>query len=66
MRLRDQLSQQSRLLLLALFGAALGVLLIACTNLASLLLARALERRRRSSRCARRSAPGASGWCASC
>ena len=33
------------LLLLALFGAALGVLLIACANLASLLLARALERR---------------------
>jgi predicted permease len=28
-----------------LFGAALGVLLIACTNLASLFLARALERR---------------------
>ncbi len=43
--LRDELSQQSRLLLLALFGAALGVLLIACTNLASLFLARALERR---------------------
>ena len=44
-RLRDELSQQSRLLLLALLGAALGVLLIACTNLASLFLARALERR---------------------
>ncbi|HVQ24047.1 MAG TPA: ABC transporter permease, partial [Planctomycetota bacterium] len=43
--LRDQLSRQARLLLLALFGAALGVLLIACTNLASLFLARALERR---------------------
>ena len=45
-RLRDQVPQQSRLLLLALFGAALGVLLIACTNLASLFLARALERRK--------------------
>jgi predicted permease len=45
-RLRDQVPRQSRLLLLALFGAALGVLLIACTNLASLFLARALERRR--------------------
>ncbi|MFI4945466.1 MAG: ABC transporter permease [Burkholderiales bacterium] len=44
-RLRDELSQQSRLLLVALFGAALGVLLIACTNLASLFLARAVERR---------------------
>jgi putative ABC transport system permease protein len=44
-RLRDQVSRQARVLLLALFGAALGVLLIACTNLASLFLARALERR---------------------
>jgi putative ABC transport system permease protein len=44
-RLREELSRQSRLLLLALFGAALGVLLIACTNLAGLFLARALERR---------------------
>ncbi len=43
--LRDELSQQSRLLLLALLGAALCVLLIACTNLASLFLARALQRR---------------------
>jgi len=43
--LRDELSRQSRMLLLALLGAALGVLLIACTNLASLFLARALERR---------------------
>jgi putative ABC transport system permease protein len=45
-RLRDQVTRQSRVLLLALFGAALGVLLIACTNLASLFLARALERRK--------------------
>ncbi len=44
--LRDDVSQQARLLLAALFGAALCVLLIACTNLASLLLARALFRRR--------------------
>jgi len=43
--LRDQLSRQSRGLVQALFGAALGVLLIACTNLASLFLARGLERR---------------------
>jgi predicted permease len=44
--MRDELSDQSRLLLLALFGTALCVLLIACMNLASLLLARALARQK--------------------
>jgi predicted permease len=44
--LRDEISDQNRLLLLALAGAALCVLLIACTNLANLLFARALSRRR--------------------
>jgi predicted permease len=44
-RFRDEVAPQARLLLKALFGAALCVLLIACTNLASLLLARALVRR---------------------
>jgi putative ABC transport system permease protein len=44
--LRDQVSRQARLLLLALLGAALCVLLIACTNLAGLLVARGLERRK--------------------
>jgi putative ABC transport system permease protein len=44
--LHDELSNQSRLLLLALCGAAACVLLIACANLANLLLARALTRRK--------------------
>ena len=44
--LRDEFSTQSRLLLLALCGAAGCVLLIACANLANLLLARALTRRK--------------------
>jgi predicted permease len=44
--LRDQVSAQSRLLLVGLTGASLCVLLIACTNLASLLLARVLKRRK--------------------
>ena len=44
--LSDQVSAQARLMLTALFGAALCVLLIACTNLASLLIARSLQRRK--------------------
>ena len=43
-RLRDELTPQSRLLLWGLVGAAAGLLLIACTNLANLLLTRALAR----------------------
>jgi putative ABC transport system permease protein len=45
-RFSDEVSTESRLLLLALCGAAACVLLIACANLANLLLARALGRRR--------------------
>ena len=44
--LRGEIPRQSRLLLFALCGAALCMLLTACTNLASLLITRALARRR--------------------
>lgn len=44
-RLRDDVPRQSRLLLFALCGASLCVLLIACANLASLLLGRGIARR---------------------
>jgi predicted permease len=44
--LRDQVSRRSRLLVLALCGAALCILLLACANLASLLLARGVSRTR--------------------
>jgi len=44
--LRDELTRQARLTLLALAGASLCMLLIACTNLASLLLSRTLDRHR--------------------
>jgi putative ABC transport system permease protein len=45
-RLRDELAPQTQLLLMALAGASACVLLIACTNLASLLFGRALARQR--------------------
>ena len=44
--LRDEMSQRARVLVLALCGAALCILLLACANLASLLLARATHRAR--------------------
>ena len=44
--MRDQFTGRSRLLVLALCGAALCILLLACANLASLLLARATHRGR--------------------
>jgi putative ABC transport system permease protein len=43
-RLRDEMSNNSRLLLLALSGGSLCILLIACANLGSLLLARGVAR----------------------
>ncbi len=44
--LRDELSKQSRMLLMALCGAALCVLIITCANLANLLLVRSLARQK--------------------
>jgi putative ABC transport system permease protein len=44
--LRDEVSKQSRLLLLALCGAAICLLIIACANLANLLLVRSLARQK--------------------
>jgi len=45
-RLRDEINDQSRMLLVAMTGAAACLLLIACTNLASLTIARATTRTR--------------------
>jgi putative ABC transport system permease protein len=44
--LRDEISSQSRMLLIGLVAAATALLLIACANLANLLLTRALARQR--------------------
>ena len=45
-RLRDEVNDQSRMLLLVIAGAAACLLLLACTNLASLVIARATSRMR--------------------
>lgn len=44
--LRDELSERARLLVIALCGASLCILLLACANLASLFLARGAHRAR--------------------
>jgi len=46
LRLREELSERARLLVLALCGASLCILLLACANLASLFLARGAHRAR--------------------
>jgi putative ABC transport system permease protein len=56
---REVIASRSRPLLLSLFAAVGVILLIACTNLAHLLLARGLERKREFSI---RAALGASPW----
>ena len=45
-RLQDDISDQAKLMLIVLLAAALCVLLVACLNLANLLLARAMMRKR--------------------
>lgn len=45
-RMRDEIGRGSRLLLVALCGASLCILLLACANLAGLLLARGVSRAR--------------------
>lgn len=46
MRLRDEVSQNAKMLVLALCGAALCILLLSCANLANLFLARGAHRAR--------------------
>ncbi len=63
--LTEETVEFARPLLYTLLGSVAFLLLIACVNIANLLLARATSRQRRLS-CARRWAPAAGGSCGSC
>ena len=63
--IREEVLGDTRVQVIALMTAAAAIVLIACANLASLLLARASVRRG-DTRCGSRWAPRADGWRGRC